>query len=85
MIPTAIDKKDLILVKDIPKGTGKVVAVTYLGKTLVVSIESYESGRYRMDFIQKFGIPLPKPPAIIPEVFSPNILELIGGDIGTIS
>jgi hypothetical protein len=72
-----IDRRKLIVTRDIPIGTDQVVVITYLEKSLVVSLKDYEQGAYRMEFIKKFGIPLPKPPALVQEVFSPNLLDLV--------
>jgi len=79
MEPCTIDREKLILTRDIPpRGTSQAAVVTYLGNTLVVPIEMYEKGEHRIEFIKRFGVPLPKAPDTAPEFFSPNILELLG-------
>jgi len=75
----AIDREKLVLTRDIPpQGTSQAAVVTYLGNTLVVPVEAYEKGEHRIEFIKRFGVPLPQSPVTLGEFFSPNLLELMG-------
>lgn len=78
MIPFPIDPEDVILEKKVPSGTtGKVAIINYHGKSLVVPIEMYDSGKYRIEFIKTFGFPPPQRIGEVSELFSPNIQEFI--------
>lgn len=77
--PTKINRKDLIKIKDIPKGTRKLALVTYLGHSVLMPVEYLASGQYRIEFIKKYGVPLPKVsvPEKPEEFFCPNISTVI--------
>lgn len=75
--PVEIDQNRLILEKNIPTGcSGRVVIISYNGKSLAVPMEMYEDERYRVEFIKKFGFPPPVKKEVV-EVFSPNIKEML--------
>lgn len=70
-----IDRKSLITIDRIPPKTEKAVIITYLGVSIAVSYEEWLNGKYRMEFIKQYGIPLPNDPSPkkIKETFSPNL------------